>query len=83
MAKWHSGEVETKVETKKEEVTSTPEPEISVTGVTDVTDVIDATDEKEPWYVRWDAGEITTCSQCHTEWPSKLMAFHLRFEHGL
>lgn len=35
------------------------------------------------WYERWDAGEIRVCAQCKTEWPDKLMAFHLRDRHGL
>lgn len=38
---------------------------------------------REPWYMRWDAGEITTCAQCKTEWPSKIMGFHLKMDHGL
>ena len=39
--------------------------------------------EPKKWYEKWDAGEITTCRQCRAEWPSKLMGFHLKFEHGL
>lgn len=39
--------------------------------------------EGEKWYEKWDAGEIGTCAQCKTQWPAKLMGFHLRFEHGL
>ena len=39
--------------------------------------------EPKKWYERWDAGEIGTCAQCKTEWPSKLMSFHLKLEHGL
>lgn len=29
----------------------------------------------------WDWGEIRTCAQCHSEWPDKLMSFHLKLEH--
>ena len=35
------------------------------------------------WYEKWDAGEIGVCAQCKSEWPSKLMGFHLKLEHGL
>lgn len=32
---------------------------------------------------KWDYGEINTCSQCHEEWPSKFMEFHMSIRHGL
>ena len=36
-----------------------------------------------PWYESWDAGEMNTCQQCKQVWPSKLMFFHIKLEHGL
>ena len=39
--------------------------------------------EPEKWYDLWDAGEIRTCAQCKSEWPDKLMGFHLKSDHGL
>ena len=39
--------------------------------------------EPKKWYEKWDAGEIGVCAQCKSEWPSKLMGFHLKMEHGL
>jgi len=39
--------------------------------------------ETKKWYEVWDAGEMNVCQQCKTEWPSKLMFFHIKLEHGL
>ena len=39
--------------------------------------------EPKKWYDKWDAGEINVCAQCKQEFPSKIMGWHIRFEHGL
>ena len=46
-------------------------------------DISYAVPEPKKWYEKWDAGEIGVCAQCKTEWPAKLMGFHLKLEHGL
>ena len=58
-------------------------PETSTTPLETKDKVVTSTLEPKKWYEVWDAGEIKTCAQCHGRWPDKLMAFHLRFEHGL
>lgn len=85
LAKTHGLITETNIEGKI--VTSTEEVkkddgEVKTTPENSA-ELITESPEPKKWYEKWDAGEINVCAQCHQEFPSRIMGWHIRFEHGL
>ena len=74
LAKTHG--VTSTEEVKKDDVSSVLEEKPTLESTTE-------SSEPKKWYEKWDAGEINVCAQCKQEYPSKIMGWHIRFEHGL
>lgn len=52
--------------------------ELPLPPLEEVIKELDNTDTKG-----FDFGELNTCQQCHAEYPSKLMEFHMHVRHGM